>query len=238
MFTSPFAKAGGALAVLMLIIVAVILSSMRVAQAVDNDDNDRNESKVRKGFQIAPVPLNLAGKNPELVGLGSYIVNAQIPCNDCHDAGPATQFTRGFNPFMGQPEKVNPATYLGGGRDFGPYPPLPPNAPPKTPQLTHLFSRNLTPDKTGLPEGGRTYAQFLQIIRTGADLDHLHPNCTAGQTDCLPLPFQGDLLQIMPWPQFQKMTEHDLRAIYEYLSAVPCIEGPTDPSNPLHNDCP
>ena len=28
------------------------------------------------------------------------------------------------------------------------------------------------------------------------------------------------------------------RQIYEYLSAVPCVEGPTDPTDPLHNDCP
>jgi hypothetical protein len=41
----------------------------------------------------------------------------------------------------------------------------------------------------------------------------------------------------MPWPTFSHMTDHDLDAIYEYLSAIPCIEGPTDPTNPLHNDC-
>lgn len=228
----PYLKAAGALVVLSLVIGAAKLSGTRVAKAVNDDDNDRNESKVNKGFQIAPVPLNLAGKNPELVGLGSYIVNAQIPCNDCHSAGPPTQFSTGGNPFMGQPTVVNPKTYLGGGRDFGPYPP---NAPK---QLIHLFSRNLTPDKTGLPEGGRSFSDFLQIMRTGADLDHLHPNCVTGQTDCLPAPFKGDLLQIMPWPNFQYMTEHDLRAIYEYLRAIPCIEGPADPTNPLHNDCP
>jgi hypothetical protein len=33
------------------------------------------------------------------------------------------------------------------------------------------------------------------------------------------------------------MTDHDLLAIYTYLSAIPCIEGPKDPKNPLHNDC-
>jgi hypothetical protein len=138
---NPYLKAAGALVVLSLVIGAAMLNGTRVAKAVNDDDNDRNESKVKKGFQIAPVPLNLAGKNPELVGLGSYI-------------------------------------------------------------------------------------------------DHLHPNCVTGQTDCLPAPFKGDLLQIMPWPNFQYMTEHDLRAIYEYLSAIPCIEGPADPTNPLHNDCP
>ena len=33
------------------------------------------------------------------------------------------------------------------------------------------------------------------------------------------------------------MTYHDLHAIYEYLSAIPCIEGPEDPNSILHNDC-
>jgi hypothetical protein len=69
------------------------------------------------------------------------------------------------------------------------------------------------------------------------DLDHLHPACSSTQTTtCLPAPFDGNLLQIMPWPTYQGMTERDLRAIYEYLSAIPCIEGPSAPSI-LHNDC-
>jgi hypothetical protein len=103
----------------------------------------------------------------------------------------------------------------------------------------HIVSRNLTPDRTGRPEGGRTFSEFVQIIRTGADLDHLHAQtCSASvTTNCLPLPFDGSKLQIMPWPAFQDMTDRDLRAIYEYLSAIPCIEGPTDPTNVLHNDC-
>jgi hypothetical protein len=28
----------------------------------------------------------------------------------------------------------------------------------------------------------------------------------------------------MPWPTFQSMTDHDIQAIYEYLSSIPCIE--------------
>lgn len=40
----------------------------------------------------------------------------------------------------------------------------------------------------------------------------------------------------MPWPDFQTLTDYDLRAIYEYLSAIPCVEGPPAPS-PLHHDC-
>jgi hypothetical protein len=44
------------------------------------------------------------------------------------------------------------------------------------------------------------------------------------------------VLEIMPWPIYRNMTDHDLRAIDEYLSAVPYIAGPPAPS-PLHNDC-
>lgn len=115
-------KPAGAIAVLAAIVLAAMLSSSRSAKAGDDDDNDRNESKVRKGFQIAPVHLNLENKNRELVGLGSYIVNAQADCNGCHFAGPATEFLPGFNPYFGQPAKINPAAYLGGGNDFGPFP--------------------------------------------------------------------------------------------------------------------
>ena len=221
-------KPAGAIAAFAAIVLAMTLSNSRIVRG-DDDDNDRNESKVRKGFQIAPVPLNLKGKDHELVGLGSYIVNAQGDCNGCHSAGPQTEFLPGGNPFFGQPQKINPATYLGGGRDFGPYPG--PNSP------VHIISRNLTPDKTGRAEGGETFAEFLHIIRTGEDVDHLHPTCSATvTTNCLPPPFKGELLQIMPWNIYRNMTNRDLRAIYEYLSAVPCIAGPPEPS-PMHHDC-
>jgi len=39
----------------------------------------------------------------------------------------------------------------------------------------------------------------------------------------------------MPWPGLRNLTHHDLAAIYEYLSAVPCVAG-LRPS-PRHNDC-
>ena len=99
------------------------------------------------------------------------------------------------------------------------------------------MSRNLTPDKTGRLEGGAPFGEFLEIMRHGTDFEHLHPNCSATiTTNCLTPPFNGDVLQVMPWPAFQDMTDHDLRAIYEYLSAIPCIEGPPAPSE-LHHDC-
>jgi hypothetical protein len=191
-----------------------------------NDASDTPESKIQRGFDAAPVPLNLDGKDLGLAGLGSYLVNIVGDCNGCHSSGPATEYTQG-SPYFGQPKVVNPAVYLGGGRDFGAL----------IPGTADITSRNLTPDNTGLPAGGRTYDEFLQIMRTGVDLDMAHPNCSgAPNSGCLLPPFKGDLLQIMPWPTFQAMSDHEIRAIYEYLKAIPCISGPPAPSL-LHNDC-
>jgi hypothetical protein len=182
--------------------------------------------KVQQGISIAPVPLNMQGKDPNLVGYGSYLVNASGDCNGCHSAGPTTQFAKGGNPYFGQHPIVNPATYLGGGRDFGAFP----NA---TGNFPHIISRNLTPDSTGLAVGGDTFDQFLLIIRTGIDMDHVHPTCTgAPDGKCIPAPFDGSLLQVMSWPTFRNMTDNDLLSIYTYLSAIPCLEGgPGEPPN-------
>ncbi len=76
-------------------------------------------------------------------------------------------------------------------------------------------------------------------MRTGKDFDTtVHPNCPPNSPHCLPYPFDGALLQMMPWPTLQSMTDHDLQAIHEYLKAIPCIDT-VDPNNPkLHNVCP
>jgi hypothetical protein len=223
-------------AVVLLCLGTMLVRSPQVRAQNDNDD----ESKIQQGFAIAPVPLNLAGKNRALVGLGSYIVNAQSDCNGCHSAGPPTEFVvPHHNPYFLSPpftgtKEINPQTYLAGGRDFGPFPGGPGS-------ILHLYSRNLTPDKTGLPEGGRPFADFLEIIRHGKDFDHIHPSCTSPgvPANCLPFPFDGDLLQVMPWPIFANMTDRDLLAIYTYLSAIKCNPGPAglDPKLYEQNVC-
>ena len=216
-----------------IILAGMMNNSKRVTARDDDGGDDREESRIRRGFEIAPVHLNLDGKNRALVGLGSYIVNAVGDCNGCHSAGPTTEFAPGGNPYFRIPPfsgkvQIN-TTYLGGGRDFGPVGSVP-----------HLYSRNLTPDKTGLPEGGRTYEEFVEIMRHGTDLDHVHPNCTApgAPANCFMPPFNGDLLQVMRWPFFSNMTDHELRAIYEYLKAVPCNPGQVIAGAPyLQNEC-
>src|SRR5437667_11462002 len=71
-----------------------------------------------QGLAIAPVPLDLRGKNRFLVGLGSYIVNGSGACVGCHTN---PEFAPGGDPFRGQPEKVNTTNYLAGGAKFGPF---------------------------------------------------------------------------------------------------------------------
>jgi hypothetical protein len=143
-------------------------------------------STVQIGAAIAPVPLNMKGLNPALVREGSYIVNAQGGCNDCHTV---PSYAPGGNPFFGQPEIVNGPCYLAGGALFGPF-----------------VSRNLTPRANGLP-ANRTLEQFKQILRHGTDF----------RADDTPI------LQVMPWPVYGKMSDHDIEAVYEYLRAIPSI---------------
>jgi cytochrome c553 len=195
----------------------MILFMFTLASARSDDPvtSTHTDSRIKAGFALAPVPLNLKGKNKAMVGLGSYLVNLG-GCADCHSAGPISQYAQGGNPFFGQPEKWNSQTYLGGGNDFGPL----------IPGTAKIISRNLTPDKSGRPIGGDSFEMFKHTIRTGEDPDHLHPNCAGAPNEgCLLPPFDGSRLQIMPWPSFRHLTDNDLRAIYEYLSAVPCVQG-------------
>jgi hypothetical protein len=155
-------------------------------------------ARIVRGFRIAPVRLDMQGKDPLLVGLGSYLVNTG-GCNDCHTT---PNFAPGGDPFRGEPKQINTANYLAGGGTFGPF-----------------IARDLTPDPaTGRP-AGLTAAQFVETMRTGVDLKQLHPEVSP-------------LLQVMPWPVYQDMTDRDLRAMYEYLRAIPHAEPGTPPPAP------
>jgi hypothetical protein len=155
---------------------------------------DANEaSRIQIGYAVAPVPLNVKGLNPSLVGLGSFIANVTTPCADCHSS---PQWSPGGNPFLGQPKVVDVDGYLrGGSQNFGPFVP-----------------RNLTPNAEGLP-AGLSLDDFLLVLNTGADLK--------GRAPFVPSP-ENDLLQIMPWPMFRDMPDREKRALYEYLRAIPC----------------
>lgn len=226
------------------IVAAVVTSLALMTPSPGRASNDNNAEqdqklKIQIGFQVAPVPLTYDSKDHDLVGLGSYIVNVTGDCNGCHSAGPSSEYTG--NPYqflppsmtVHQTKTVNPKTYLGGGRDFGGFP------APTSP--LHIFSRNLTPDVTGNPEGGHSYSDFVQIMRQGTDFDMIHPTCPAGTAQtasCVPYPFDGSLLLVMRWPSFQTMTDADLQAIYAYLKAIPCIDTVVAGQPQLRNTCP
>jgi hypothetical protein len=149
----------------------------------EQDKEEQESREVRIGLAIAPTHLNLHGKDVRMVGLGSYIVNAQSACADCHSC---PTYRVGHNPYLGQTKQLNADNYLAGGVPFGP-----------------ITSPNITPDQNGNP-AGLTEAEFLHAIHTGQDPDG-----------------SGRLLQVMPWPAFQNMTDTHLQAVYEYLRAIP-----------------
>lgn len=177
-----------------LVLSGVLLSSRR-GQTYDSQ-SENSESKVQRGFAIAPVQLDLDGKNPSLVGLGSYIVNSQGGCNDCHTCPSYVGHSAADNPYVSggslsdiaKPGVVNKSNYLAGGVHFGPF-----------------VSKNLTPDpQQGNRPEGLTLAEFMTVMKTGHDPDQ-----------------PGQILQVMPWPVYRHMTDHDLEAIYEFLTAIP-----------------
>jgi len=52
------------------------------AQANDDWLLGGDISRIQIGYKIAPVRLNLAHRDLQMVGLGSYLVNAVGGCND------------------------------------------------------------------------------------------------------------------------------------------------------------
>src|SRR5580693_682636 len=60
-----------------MFLVVVAISVALVSASGRESDEERENSEVRTGLKIAPVALNLENKDIHLVGLGSYVVNAQ-----------------------------------------------------------------------------------------------------------------------------------------------------------------
>lgn len=165
------------------------------------------QSTVEQGLKISPVLVDLKGKDRNLVGWGSYLVNAVADCNGCHTF---PQFLVGGDPFLGNIHTPvapirNARHYLAGGFCFG-----------------HVISGNLTPNlDTGLPSN-MTLQQFISAMRSG------NSNSPG-------------ILRIMPWPSYHNMTDRDIGAIYQYLSAIPHAEpcnSSCPPSYPNSQDCP
>lgn len=174
---------------LILLSALTVAAAATAAQRMNASSADAStagrESQIERGFAIAPVTLDLRGKNRNLVGLGSYLVNAAGACNDCHTNPP---YAPGGDPHQGQTKQINTANYMGGGMMFGP-----------------VEAANISPDAHGLP-ASHTFPLFVEIMRTG--YSHHHPG----------------LQQVMPWPNYRHLSDLELRAMYEYLKAIPHAE--------------
>ncbi len=181
-------------------IAAVAVATMLQVPAARADEI----SQILRGYEIISeifpkgTKLNFAGKDLALVGLGSYLVNS-TGCNDCHTH---PNWAPNDNPYLGQPDQINTAEYLAGGRQFGP-----------DPVDGHIVvSANITPDKRNGMPAGLTWDAFREVMQTGLDPDD-----------------PGRLLQVMPWPLYRWKTDRDLRAMYEYLRVIPPLKDNPNP---------
>ena len=122
--------------------------------------------------KILPITLNLAGKpaaTVDMAYLGSYIVNAQGGCANCHSC---PTYQAGHNPYKGQAKIFNAASYLAGNTRV-------------TGGGVVALSANLTPDAAGKP-AGLTLAVFKDALRAGHD-----PGVPGALLQVMPWPFFG-----------------------------------------------
>lgn len=143
----------------------------------------------------------------DVIKRGEYLVNA-VGCDDCHS--PKRMGAHG-------PEVV-PETRFGG------YPASRPVIKPDSADLKKgyvllggdltsavgpwgiSFSANISSDETGI--GGWTEGAFINAIRHGK-IKGLDNN--------------RDMLPPMPWYNFAKFTDEDLKAIFAYLKSTPPV---------------
>lgn len=141
-------------------------------------------------FTLCPASAVRAQQLDQILRGYEIAANQGISLNDCHTH---PNWTATGNPFNGQPEQINTAQYLSGGRQF-------------TTPAGMFTSINITPDQNDRP-AGLTLKGFLQVMHTGHD----------------PRDPPGDLLQVMSWPLYRWKTDSDLIAIYSYLQAIPSL---------------
>ncbi len=234
------------------VLVASILMYSQGARAADESSGARVDAytaqRIAAGYAASPVPMDLTGKDPLQVGIGAYIVNTVGVCNHCHSAN--QYYKAGFpittsdhsgqtgNPYFlpaplgpyafpvtqrrdgGALFQIDTTTFVAGGQNFG-----------------SVDSKNLTPTVNASPtsyapylavyaEGGIDWITYWAVLHNGVDIDQLFSQCGSGgppgPNGCAKSPTNAALLQVMPWPTVRQLTDSDLNAVWQYLSAIPC----------------
>ena len=151
---------------------------------------------------------NSASMSPDSqVKRGAYLVSI-MGCNDCHTPkkmGPHGPEFDTDRPLSGHPAEMPVAKYdTGTAKNWILF----------NQMLTNYvgpwgtsFSANITSDSTGI--GTWTEAQFFKAIREGKylGLDNTRP-----------------LLPPMPWQEYRKASDEDLRAVFAYLKSTKPIK--------------
>ncbi len=256
-----------ALATAVLVGGMLISSQSASAQALDQQTHHRTldrqtQQRIAVGYAATPVPVDLTGKDPLQVGIGSYIVNGTGICNHCHsvnqyyqavypynvaDPTPYASYTGDpyflpppYGPYLGAIVNgkatfvIDPTTFVAGGQNFG-----------------IVDSKNLTPAPNGnvqtpttstpyYAEGGIDWITYWGVLHNGVDIDQLYKMCNGsvdvgtGPLGCFPVSANTNayVLQVMPWPTVRQLTDNDLNAVWQYLSAIPCNSNLTNENGP------
>jgi hypothetical protein len=116
-------------ALTMVVAAGILIGSQYGRAANDNNGAQDEKEMIQIGLATAAstgISLKITNQDPDLVGLGSYIVNVTSDCNLCHSPTFITSsFTQNGNPYLLPPiysghKMVDPTVYLGGNQNFGP----------------------------------------------------------------------------------------------------------------------
>ena len=159
-----------------------------------------------------------ASSDPAKIARGQYLVTIG-GCNDCHTPlkmgpkGPEPDMSRMLSGHpeqfvIAEPAKLTSAEWMVAS--------APTNTAHSGPWGVS-FTANLTPDEnTGL--GIWTEEMFMKALRTGRHMGA-----------------SREILPPMPWFNYGKMTDEDLKAVYAYLRSIPAIHNrvpdPLPPAN-------
>jgi hypothetical protein len=164
-------------------------------------------------WAVARPPASPAADGKARVERGQYLVTI-LACGDCHtpfQMGPRGPEPDAMRPLSGHPADLPlpaPPSLSGGWGWVG-----------STTNTAFAgpwgisYAPNLTPDPTGL--GQWTEEMFVQALRTGKHAGVGRP-----------------ILPPMPWPQYSKMTDDDLKAVFAALRAARPIKNAAPPSEP------
>jgi hypothetical protein len=240
---------------------AVVVGGMLISSQFASEQalDQQTQQRIAAGYRATPVHLDLTGKDPSQVYLGSYIVNGTGICNHCHSVN---QYYKAVNPYnaddyasyTGDPYylpppdgpylggivdgkatfKIDPTTFVSGGQLFG----GPPYFFPRSKNLTPAPVQTSTGSTRYYAEGGMEWKTYWGVLHNGVDIDQLVKACSGvvdvgtGPAGCVDLPANPYVLQVMPWPTIRQLTDNDLNAVWQYLSAIPCTSNLSNVNGP------